>query len=225
MWLLVTIGIFAACIGVWFLLRKRFPKIGRWVLALTAVFLCAVCLTAGICWTAPDTDTDQADYALLLGCALKDGKPRPELIRRMELALDWLQNTEEVPLVVSGGDVKDYGITEAQVMYDWLQAHGADMSRVSMEPEASDTKENIRFSGVLMKCQERETDTVLILTADYHQTRARFLAQRNGQTALGLACDTPFGEHLLAAVREFYSFSNELLEIILDNLRPIVRRG
>lgn len=221
MWLFVTIGILSACIAGWFLLRKRFPKTGRCVLILTAVYLCAVCAIAGVCWTAPDTDFDQADYALLLGSALKDGKAHPELIRRLELAMDWLQQTEGIPLVVSGGDVKGYGITEAEVMYDWLDDHGADMSRIFMEPEATDTKENIRYAGVLMKGQEREIDTVLILTADYHQTRARFLAARNGQAALGLSCHTPFGEHLLASVREFYSFANEILEIILDNLRPI----
>ncbi len=225
MWLVVTLGLLAVGLVLWYFLKKRFPKTGRWILALTALFLCAVCLTAGICWTAPDTGPEQADYALLLGCALKDGEVQPELIRRMELALDWLQRTEEIPLVVSGGDVKEYGITEAEVMFGWLEAHGADMSRVYMEPEATDTKENVRFASVLMKCQEREIDTVLIISADYHQTRARFLAERNGQTALGLGCHTPFVEHLPAAVREFYSFSNELLEIVLDNLRPVVRHG
>ena len=225
MWVYVTIGMLTGCIAVWLLLRKRFPKIGRCVLALTVVFLCAICLVTGICWTAPDTDTEQADYALLLGYALEDGDISPELVRRLELALNWLQQTEEIPLVVSGGDVRGCGITEAEAMYSWLEVHGADMQRVYMEPEASDTRENLRFSSLLMKIQEREFDTVLILTSDYHQTRARFLAERNGQTALGLSCRTPFPEHLPAAVREFYSFSNELLDIILDNLRPIVRRG
>lgn len=225
MWLVVTIGILAAGVLMWQLLKKRLPKMSRWVLTVTVVFLCAVSLVAGICWTAPDTDTEQADYALLLGSALEDGEAPPELYRRMELALRWLQRTEEIPLVVSGGDVKGCGITEAEVMYDWLAANGADMTRVYMETEASDTKENIRFASILMKCQEREFDTVLILTADYHQTRARFLAERNGQTPLGLGCHTPFAEHLLAAVREFYSFTNEILEIILDNLRPVLRRG
>ena len=223
MWLLVTIGLLAAGLLLWYVLKKRAPKVGKTVLAITAMFLCLVCLVARICWTIPDTETEEADYALLLGCALKNGKATAGLVRRMELALDWLQQTENIPLVVSGGDTKDYGITEAAVMYDWLDAHGADMSRVYLEPDAFDTKQNVRFAAILMKCQERETDTVLILTADYHQTRARFLVKRNGQNALGLSCDTPFGEHLLAAVREFYSFSNELLEIALDNLRPIVR--
>lgn len=225
MWLVVTIGILAAGVLLWQLVKKRFPKFGKLVLAVTVVFLCAVSLVTGICWTAPDTDTKQADYALLLGSALEDGEAPPELYRRMELALHWLQQTEKTPLVVSGGDVKGYGITEAEVMYDWLAANGADMTRVYMEPESTDTKENVRFSSVLMKCQERETDTVLIITADYHQTRARFLAERNGQTALGLGCHTPFAKHLSAAVREFYSFTNEILEIVLDNLRPVLSRG
>ncbi len=224
-WIGLTLGVLTVGILLWLLLKKRFPKAGKTVLMLALVFTCFVAVFAGICWNATDTDTENADYAVLLGYALKNGEAQPELIRRMELALDWLQRTEEIPLVVSGGDVQGCGITEAQAMYDWLAAHGADMTRVYMEPEATDTKENIRFSSILIKCQEREFDTVLILTSEYHQTRARFLAGRNGQTALGLSCRTPFAEHLPAAVREVYSFANELLEIVLDNLRPVVRHG
>ena len=108
-------------------------------------------------------------------------------------------------------------------MYDWLEAHGADMTRVYLEPEATDTRTNIRYGSLLMKELELENDTVLILTSEYHQTRARFLAERNGQTACGLSCHTPFADHLTAAVREVYSFANELLEIVLDNLRPVLR--
>ena len=92
-----------------------------------------------------------------------------------------------------------------------------------LEPEATDTRTNIRYGSVLVKGLERETDTVLILTSDYHQTRARFLAVQNGQTALGISCKTPFADHLIAAVREVYSFANEWLEIVLDNLRPALR--
>ena len=66
-----------------------------------------------------------------------------------------------------------------------------------------------------MKEQGRECDTVLILTSEYHQTRARFLAAHNGQAAVGISCQTPFADHLTASVREVYSFANELLELLL----------
>lgn len=222
-WILITLGVLVVGTFLGLVLKKRFPKAGKTVFVITLALIAIVIAVAAICWSAPDVETDEVDYALLLGYALKDGQAQPELIRRLELALNWLQSTEEIPLVVSGGDVQGHGITEAQVMYDWLEAHGADMTRVHLEPEATDTRTNIRYGSLLMKELEREQDTVLILTSEYHQTRARFLAERNGQTACGLSCHTPFADHLTAAVREVYSFANELLEIVLDNLRPVLR--
>lgn len=222
-WLLLTLGVLLVGSVLGLLLKKRFRKTGIAVLAVTWLLAAVVILGAAVFWSAPDHVSEDADYALLLGYALKDGEAQPDLIRRLELALNWLQNTEEIPLVVSGGDVQSHGITEAQVMYDWLEIHGADMSRVIPEPDATDTRTNIRYSSLLMKEQEREYDTVLILTSEYHQTRARFLAARNGQTAYGISAHTPFPDHLIAAVREVYSFANELLEIVRDNLRPVSR--
>lgn len=223
-WIWITLGVFFVGTLLALLLKKRFPRAGKTVLTVTFVLIAAVVVVTAICWDAPDTETDDVDYALLLGYALQDGEAQPELIRRLELALQWLKTTEEIPLVVSGGDVQGHGVTEAQVMYDWLEAHHADMSRVHLEPEATDTKENIRYSSLLMKERGRECDTVLILTSEYHQTRARFLAAHNGQTACGLSCHTPFADHLTASVREVYSFANELLEIVLSNLRPVWKR-
>lgn len=223
-WILLTLGVFLVGTILGLLLKKRFRKTGWGVWIVTWLLVAVVIVGAAVCWSAPDTADTDADYALLLGYALKDGQAQPELIRRLELALDWLARTEETPLVVSGGDVQGHGITEAQVMYGWLEDHGADMSRVLLEPEATDTRTNIRYASVLVKSMEMEYDTVLILTSEYHQTRARFLAERNGQTACGLSCATPAADHLPAAVREVFSFANELLEIVLDNLRPVLRQ-
>jgi len=221
-WIMLTLGVLLVGSVLGYVLKKRFRKAGLAVFAVTWLLAAVVIVGAAVCWSAPDCEAEDVDYALLLGYALKDGQAQPELIRRLELALDWLNRTEEIPLVVSGGDVRGHGITEAQVMYDWLQSHGADMRRVVMEPEATDTRTNIRYASVLIKSMEREFDTVLILTSEYHQTRARFLAERNGQTACGISCQTPLVAHLIAAVREVYSFANELLEIVMDNLRPVL---
>ena len=112
-WILLTLGVLLVGTVLGFLLKKRFRKTGIAVLAVTWLLVATVILGAAIFWSAPDTPSDDVDYALLLGYALKDGEAQPELIRRLELALDWLQSTEEIPLVVSGGDVHGHGITEA----------------------------------------------------------------------------------------------------------------
>ena len=57
---------------------------------------------------------------------------------------------------------------------------------------------------------QQQTDTVAIITSEYHQTRAGFLARQNGQQALHISCETPVMAHLFAAVREVYSFVKAL---------------
>ena len=190
-WIMLTLGVLLIGSVLGFVLKKRFRKTGTTILVMTWLLAAVVILGAAVCWSAPDAVSEDVDYALLLGYALKDGQAQPELIRRLELALDWLRSTEEIPLVVSGGDVQGHGITEAQVMYDWLEANGADMTRVILEPEATDTRTNIRYSSVLVKGMEREYDTVLILSSEYHQTRARFLASRNARPPMASAAIHP----------------------------------
>ena len=211
-WSLITI----VALAVGFLLSRLVRKTIRVAIscALTALALAVVVGTV-ICWDAPDAAADaDPDYAVLLGCALEDGAPTEEMIRRMELALDWMQEDDHTVLILSGGDPQELEVSEAQVMYDWLQAKGADMSRIRIEDRAKDTRENLLYSRELAEREGLETDTVLLLTSEYHQTRAQYLAKELGQTAMGRSCDTPFLPHLEAAVREVYAFVKAYFETL-----------
>lgn len=210
-WLLLTVVVLV----VLFLLYSILKTGLRMVFLLLALgFLLTVVSGAAVCWTAPDAEDLEPDYAVLLGCALEDGKPKEELIRRLELAKDWLDETKDTVLMVTGGDPAGQGITEAQVMYDWLEANGADMSRIVVEDRAADTRQNLMFCKDLAEGLGLGTDNVLILSSEYHQTRAQYLAGQIGQAAAGLSCDTPFLEHIEAAVREVYSFVKAFLETL-----------
>lgn len=210
MWLLLTIGVLAALILLSKLLRRL-----RWLLRIGALVLAVTVISgAAACWSAPDIQTESPDYAVLLGCSLEDGKPTDEMVRRMNLALDWLGSTKDTVLMVSGGDVLHDGVSEADVMYQWLSDRGADMSRIIAEPYSADTRENLLNCKEIAQNLGIGTDNVLILSSDYHQTRARFLAEKLGQTASGLSCETPFLKRLSASVREVYSFVKAFYETL-----------
>jgi len=208
MWLWITLGALAALTGIALLLKRKKLLLIPGVLALVM----AVC--TAICFTPPAYQELEPDYAVLLGVALEDGKPTDELVRRMELALDWLSDTPDLTLIVTGGDARDLGITEAEVMAGWLEEHGADMTRVLIEDQAQDTRQNLLYSKTLAHGQGMESDTVLILTSEYHQTRAQFLARQNGPTATGISCQTPLYPRITASVREVYSFVKAILETL-----------
>ena len=211
MWIIIVLIGFAVVLAAGLWVKKRYPKFGKLILVLTALGALVIGTATAICWEKPYEDKPY-DYAVLLGALLEDGKPTPELERRMELALEWMKTDGDTILFVSGGEPKDQGITEAQVMYDWLKDRGADVSRVVMEDKAADTLQNLRLSKVMAAEMGLETDTVLLLTSEYHQTRAGFLAHRLGQEAVHLSCQTPFVKHLDASLREVLAFIKAFIE-------------
>ena len=213
-WLLLTIGVLLTIVLAGLLLKRLLPRLSRVLLCLALLLALAVGSGTAVCWSVPDTPQPKPDYALLLGCALEDGQATDELIRRCRTALEWMEQNPGFLLVVSGGDGAGHGITEARVMADWLLANGADPARVLPEDQALDTRQNLLYSKTMVHNLEQETDTVLLITSEYHQTRACFLARQNGQTPLTLSCATPFPDHLQAAVREVYAFIKAVLEIL-----------
>ena len=208
MWIALTLVVLAMLTGGALALKRKK------LLVIPAVLVLAVTVGTAICFTAPVTQAVEPDYAVLLGAGLEDGQVTDELVRRMELALQWLEETPETILIVTGGDPDHQGITEGAAMYDWLEAHGADVTRIWVEDQAQDTRQNLLYCKNMAHERELETDTILILTSEYHQTRARFLAHQNGQTAAGLSCRTPFWERLNASVREVYSFVKAVWETV-----------
>ena len=211
-WLILTIVVLVTGFAAGIFIKHYHPRIGWTVVGIMIVLTLVIGGGTAVCWDAPDYKNLEPDYALLLGCALDNGQATPELVRRCEKALQWLEETPDGLLVVSGGDPVGQGITEAAVMAAWLRNHGADPEQILLEDQAGDTRQNLLYSKTLVHDQELETDTVLIITSEYHQTRAKFLAERNGQQAVGLSCETPFFDHLTAAVREVYSFVKAFVE-------------
>lgn len=212
-WLLITLWLLIIGTAGGLLLKKRFRVAGWSVLVLTELLLLVLTAGTAICWDAPETG-GEADYGLLLGCALEDGQASEELLRRCETALLWMEQNPKLLLVVSGGDPAGQGISEAAVMAAWLKNHGADPERLLLEDQSRDTRENLLFGKQLLHTLERETDTVAVITSEYHQTRASFLARRNGQHAICVSSRTPMPDHLFAALREVYAFGSEALEAI-----------
>ena len=91
-------------------------------------------------------------------------------------------------------------------MAAWLRNHGANAKRILVEDRANDTRENLLYAKALAESHGLEADAVLIITSEYHQTRARYFAEQTGQQAMSLSCATPPMLRLFASVREVYAF-------------------
>ncbi|WP_410877108.1 YdcF family protein [Nocardia sp. A7] len=118
----------------------------------------------------PETAIVVLGYGLL-----PDGTMRAELGNRLHAALIQAYMSPASPVIVTGGNPRN-GVTEAQVMADWLNIRGVARHRLHAETEAGSTVQNAEFSARMMEALGA-TKAVLITSAD-HMRRAldNFLA-------------------------------------------------
>lgn len=151
----------------------------------------------------PDEDTS-AEYLIVMGAGVNGLEPSLSLLNRLQAAEAWLSENPEGTAILSGGQGRGELITEAQCMYDWLTARGMDPARLIMEPEATSSYENIRFSLELIKAHGgNPAGKVAIVSNDYHLCRIRLLGKALGCEPLGVAARTPyFTLYVNYAIRE-----------------------
>lgn len=123
----------------------------------------------------PDTYGPETAIVVLGYGLLPDGTMRAELSNRLHAALVQAFMSPASPVIVTGGNPRN-GVTEAQVMADWLNIRGVARQRIYTETQAGSTVQNAEFSAKLMEALGAHK-AVLITSAD-HMRRAldNFLA-------------------------------------------------
>ena len=131
--------------------------------SLVIFFFCGKVITGGMINTAK-----QADYAIVLGLALENGKPAPDLFSRLDTARAYLEKYPNAQLILTGGNADKSGRTEADVMHDILTEQGVSENCLILEDNAVDTKENFRnIAGMISK-----DEPIVMISSDYHMDRA-----------------------------------------------------
>ena len=118
-----------------------------------------------------------ADYLVVLGAQVYEGRPSVILARRLDAACDYLERNPDTKCVVSGGQGANEPATEASVMASYLLEHGIEADRVILEERARNTHENIAYSSELF---DSRSDHVAIVTSDFHLFRSLGIARKNG---------------------------------------------
>lgn len=130
-------------------------------------------------WVLSSDETDwdsEVSAVIVLGAGVNGRAPSLSLQRRLEAALDYLEDRPAVPVVVTGGRGAGEEITEARCMADWLTAHGVAAERILLEERAASTEENIAFSLALLRENGVDTEeNIAVVSSDYHLCRAALL--------------------------------------------------
>src|SRR6185437_10459810 len=125
-----------------------------------------------------------ADAVVVLGCALRDGRPSPALARRVERGVALLRRGAAPLLVLSGGGAP---LSEAAAMRELALREGVGEAALLLEPRSRNTFENARETARLL--QDRGLGRVVLVSDRYHLPRARLLFRAAGLAVAG--CDGP----------------------------------
>lgn len=140
------------------------------------------------------------EYVVILGAKVKPGGiPSQSLKNRLDAAVDYLQKYPTVKAIVTGGQGADEDRTEASVMADYLIKHGIAEDRVLLEDQSTTTYENLLFAKELMP---ENTESITIISNDFHLKRATILARKLGLKADVVAAPTPKVVNTKSRIRE-----------------------
>lgn len=141
---------------------------------------------------------------LVLGCMVNGEQASLQLIYRIEAAADYLRANPDAAAILTGGQGRGEGISEAECMYRALTARGIAPERLYREDQSSSTIENLRFSRALME-EQGLVGPVLLISSDFHLYRALRMASDFGLPASGLAARSERLSLPFSVVREAFA--------------------
>jgi uncharacterized SAM-binding protein YcdF (DUF218 family) len=144
---------------------------------------------------------------IVLGAGLRGERLSQVLRSRVDLAADYLSRHPDCRAVLSGGQGPGEDIPEAVAMARYLVAAGISEDRLILEPESTNTVENLRFSMAKLRANGLESARVVVVSNAFHCYRAGFLADFLGLEAETLGAPIPkiWLTPLNSYVREYFS--------------------
>lgn len=171
------------------------------LLGIGTVLLMCIWFARMIAATKPAREPSDADVAIVLGCAVKGGRPSATLACRLDKAYGLWARHPGMRLIVSGGISDPSEQSEAAVMATHLADAGIPIEQVFLEERALNTEENLAYSLALIERMDAMSGIVLV-TSDYHMWRARTIARSHGIEAIPCAAATPLSSRLVQWCRE-----------------------
>lgn len=154
-----------------------------------------------------------ADYCIILGAQLKTSGPSEVLRRRLDRAIEYLDENAAAKVIVSGGQGWNEPAAEAVGMKEYLMNAGIAEDRILLEALSGNTYENLSFSKKLIDSEDAH---VVIVTNNFHVFRAVKIAKKQGyKNVEGLAASSVTGFLPNNLLREFVGV---LKDFVFGNL-------
>lgn len=166
--------------------RRRGPRAARWALRGVLLLFAGILAFLAVMGNT-DTATGTESAAIVLGAPLEGERPCRILQERLHAAAAFWRKHPSVPLVLTGGQVGDEAIPEADAMRAALAGAGVSSACLWTEAQSQNTGENFRLSLALMQARGLSADApIAIVTNSFHCYRARRYAERAGFTNINI---------------------------------------
>lgn len=178
----------AACVyfGVWLKLPGVIHKLLIICIAIGIIGFVAIegCILSSF---GAEGEKD-LDYIIVLGAQMRESGPSLVLRYRLDKAIMYMEENTDTVCIVSGGQGRNEHISEAEGMAEYLVKNGIPEDRILLEKESMNTVQNIQNS---MEYLDEETDTVGIITNNFHLFRSVRIAKKQGiEHVTGIAADS-----------------------------------
>ena len=143
----------------------------------------------------------------MLGCSVyADGTPSDMLKDRILKAVE-LYKAGAAPKILMSGDHEGIYYNEVTAMKNYAISCGVPSEDIFLDHYGLSTYETMYRSDAIF-----ELNKIIVVTQEYHLTRAIYIAQRFGIDAYGTICDTtPYKGQLYRDVREIAARTKDFL--------------
>lgn len=193
--------------GIWVRKPPLWLSVSLWTTLGVVVALAILVEVLVISGMFSKADPSHLDYVMVLGTEVNGEEPSKSLQYRLDKAIEYLEEDEELKVIVTGGQVNGAEVSEAYVMARYLLNRGIASERIIMESKAANTRENLIFSYELIDDEEA---VVGVITNSFHVYRTNCLADKLGLDNVAMIA-APSDKLLLPTqmVREFFAIVKE----------------
>jgi len=155
---------------------------------------------------------------IILGTGLTQEKPSKILQKRLDKALEYIEEYPDITIIASGGQGSDECISEAAAMKLYLVNHGCSPESIYIADNSTTTEENFANSLEIMKELGFSEDThTIYVTNDFHCYRAKGYAKMVGiNNPHPLSSPTPVFLILSSYFKESFSLVKYVLKCIMS---------
>ncbi len=161
-------------------------------------------------WYSARDLTEAPDYILIFGAEMREDGVSPMLARRCDKGYELSVEYPGSVVIVSGWQGPGDASNEAEGMKDYLISLGLSEDRIIVEPDASDTLENILFSRTYIG-----DGSVAMVSDDFHLFRIGLISRYYHVNGMPVSCSD-------STIRGLRFWFREVLSIAWSTFRGIV---